>query len=111
MNHVDKIVMESEMLTNLEKVEIHHLFLEKEMGYVEIAREFDIPATLVVAIVKEVEDKKRRFQEREPVVYRKRYFNPARKKVFDKPTKKNNTMPYSHYIANTAMAEAFNKAF
>jgi len=96
------------MLNNLEKVEIHHLFLEKGQGYVEIAREFEIPATHVVAVVKEVEAKKVAFNEREPVVYRKRYFNPARKakKVVDVPKKKKQNTTDKHYIANTAMADA-----
>lgn len=102
------------MLNNLEKVEIHHLFLEKGMGYVEIAREFEIPATQVVAVVKEVEAKKVAFNEREPVVYRKRYFNPEKKakKVVDvKKEKKQNNHVDKHYIANSAMADALNSLF
>ena len=50
-------------MINLHKVEIHHLFHEKKLGLVEIARMYDIPPTEVMKHIVDVSKQREVFNE------------------------------------------------
>lgn len=66
-------------MKSIDKVKMHMLYTEFKLGYVEIARMFEVRNVEVVSVVEEVEEAKKAFANREKVVYRKHYVNPRRK--------------------------------
>ena len=65
-------------LSSAEKVQVHFMFREMKHGFVQIAKMYDIRATNVIDVVKEVDEMRDNHLEaltREPVVYRKHFVN------------------------------------
>lgn len=68
-------------LSSAEKVQVHFMFREMKHGFVQIAKMYDIRATNVIDVVKEVDEMRDNHLEaltREPAVYRKHFVNPKR---------------------------------